>query len=184
LSIYNRNIWQTITSTYYQDIWLLEVLLWYWILFVDCIYMGLYLERFHVISLLTNPAIICLTYSQNTCFKCWNIICPTITGFHHRFLVVSCNSIFSFMCMFCWSLFVLVYFFFWPLCCLLFFDIRILIAPLISSISSCNTSTMTCKQHKWNKNYSLVWRICGLVKTRTIHSSGVWFSKNKNYSLV
>jgi hypothetical protein len=44
--------------------------------------------------------------------------------------------IFSFICMFCWSLFVLLYFFFWPLCCLFFFDIRILIAPLVSSNSS------------------------------------------------
>jgi hypothetical protein len=38
--------------------------------------------------------------------------------------------------MFCRSLFVLLYFFFWPLCCLFFFDIRILIAPLVSSSSS------------------------------------------------
>ena len=44
-------------------------------------------------------------------------------------------SIFSFIYMFCRSLFVLLYFFFWPLCCL-FFDIRILIAPLVSSNSS------------------------------------------------
>ena len=42
------------------------------------------------------------------------------------------------MCMFCRSLFVLLYFFFWPLCCLFFFDIRILIAPLVSSNSSCH----------------------------------------------
>ena len=48
----------------------------------------------------------------------------------------SCFSIFSFMCMFCRSLFVHLYFFFWPLCCLLFFDIRILIAHLVSSNSS------------------------------------------------
>jgi hypothetical protein len=33
-------------------------------------------------------------------------------------------------------LFVLLYSFFWPLCCLFFFDIRILIAPLVSSNSS------------------------------------------------
>jgi len=39
--------------------------------------------------------------------------------------------------MFCRSLFVLLYFFFWPLCCLYFFDVRILIAPLVSSNSSC-----------------------------------------------
>ena len=32
--------------------------------------------------------------------------------------------------------FVLLYFFFCPLCCLFFFDIRILIAPLVSSNSS------------------------------------------------
>ena len=38
--------------------------------------------------------------------------------------------------MFCISLFVLLYFFFWPLCCLFFFEIRILIAPLVSSNSS------------------------------------------------
>ena len=37
--------------------------------------------------------------------------------------------------MFCRSLFALLYFFFWLLCCLFFFVIRILIAPLISSIS-------------------------------------------------
>jgi hypothetical protein len=48
----------------------------------------------------------------------------------------SCYSIFSFMFMFCRSLFVLLYLFFWSLCCLLFFDIRMLIAPLISSNSS------------------------------------------------
>jgi hypothetical protein len=39
------------------------------------------------------------------------------------------------MCMFCRLLFVLLDFFFLPLCCL-FFDIRILIAPLVSSNSS------------------------------------------------
>ena len=48
----------------------------------------------------------------------------------------SCYSIFSFICMFCRSLFVLLYFLFWPLCCLFVFDIRILIAPLVSSNSS------------------------------------------------
>jgi hypothetical protein len=47
----------------------------------------------------------------------------------------SCYSIFSFICMFCRSLFVLLYFF-PPLCCLFFVDIRILIAPLVSSNSS------------------------------------------------
>ena len=54
----------------------------------------------------------------------------------------SCYSIFSFICMFCRSLFVLLYYFFWPLYCLFFFDIRILITPLVSSISSYN------KKHK------------------------------------
>ena len=33
----------------------------------------------------------------------------------------------------CRSLFVLLSFFFWPLCCLFYFDIRVLIAPLVSS---------------------------------------------------
>ena len=51
----------------------------------------------------------------------------------------SCYSIFSFICMFCRSLFVPLYFFFWPLCCLFYFDIRFLIAPLVSSNSSFNT---------------------------------------------
>jgi hypothetical protein len=49
----------------------------------------------------------------------------------------SCYSIFCFICMLCWSLFVLLYFLFSPLRCL-FFDIRILIAPLISSNPSWN----------------------------------------------
>ena len=40
------------------------------------------------------------------------------------------------LCVFCRSLFVLMYFFFWSLCCLFFLDIRILIAPLLSSNSS------------------------------------------------
>ena len=48
----------------------------------------------------------------------------------------SCYLIFSFICMICISLFVLLYFFFWPLCSLFFFDIRIMIAPLVSSNSS------------------------------------------------
>ena len=47
-----------------------------------------------------------------------------------------------FICLFCRSLFVLLYFVFWPLYCLFFFDIRILITPLVSSISSYN------KKHK------------------------------------
>jgi hypothetical protein len=44
-------------------------------------------------------------------------------------------SIFSFICMFCWSLFVLNVLFLLAICCLFFFDIRILIAPLVSSSS-------------------------------------------------
>ena len=72
----------------------------------------------------------------------FSIIDKTFTGpfrstwVQPRFLVGSCYSIFSFICMFCRSLFVLLYFFFWPLCCLSFFDIRILINPLVSSNSS------------------------------------------------
>ena len=48
----------------------------------------------------------------------------------------SCYSIFCFICIFCRQLFVLLHFFFWPLCFLFFFDIRILMAPLVSSSSS------------------------------------------------
>ena len=43
---------------------------------------------------------------------------------------------FSVICMLCRSLFVLLCLFIWPLCCLFFFDIRIMIAPLVSSNSS------------------------------------------------
>jgi hypothetical protein len=57
------------------------------------------------------------------------------TWVHPRFLMVSCYSIFSFMCMSCRLLFVLLYFLSWPLCCLFFFDIRILIIPFVSSNS-------------------------------------------------
>ena len=49
---------------------------------------------------------------------------------------LSSPPVFSFICIFCRSLFVLLYFFFWPLCCLFFFDTRIMIAPLVPSISS------------------------------------------------
>ena len=45
------------------------------------------------------------------------------------------RSLVLYVC-FVWSLFVLLYFFFWPLCYLFFFDIRTLIAPLVSSNSS------------------------------------------------
>ena len=48
----------------------------------------------------------------------------------------SCKFIFSFMCMFCRSLFFILYFFFSLLCCMSFFDLRVLIAPLVSSNSS------------------------------------------------
>ena len=43
-------------------------------------------------------------------------------------------------------MFVLLYFFFWPLCCLFFFDIRILIALLVSSNSSC----LRCETGQYN----------------------------------
>ena len=69
----------------------------------------------------------------------------------------SCYSIFSFMFMFCRSLFVLLYF--WPSCCLFFFDIRILIAPLVSSNSSAkNIDTLIVNQFVVLKNLS-----CGLL---------------------
>jgi hypothetical protein len=48
----------------------------------------------------------------------------------------SCYSIFSLKCICCRSLFDLLFYFFWTLCCLFFFDLRILIIPLVSSISS------------------------------------------------
>ena len=67
----------------------------------------------------------------------------------------SCYSIFSFMCMFCRSLFVLLYFFFWPLCCLFFFDIRFLIAPLVSSNSSSSHTLLQTVQKFYNYSVKL-----------------------------
>ena len=62
--------------------------------------------------------------------------------------------ILSFICMLCRSLFVHLYSFFWPLCCLFFFDIRILIAPLVSSNSSwiCSVSLEICRKHQIYKD--------------------------------
>jgi hypothetical protein len=56
-------------------------------------------------------------------------------------------------------------FFFWPLCCLFFFDIRIMIAPLVSSNSSCN-SNIQClwKLINWFADGGNIWPI---MKTRT-----------------
>jgi hypothetical protein len=44
----------------------------------------------------------------------------------------------------CRSLFVLLSFFFWSLCCLSFFDLRIMIAPLVSSSSSYYINDLPC----------------------------------------
>jgi hypothetical protein len=87
------------------------------------------------------------------------IICPSLINglwlplcYHHCSLTV----IFSFLCMFCRSLFVLLCFF-WPLCCLSF-DIRILIAPLVSSNSSWNYphQFILSSYFGWNKNLLLI----------------------------
>ena len=70
-------------------------------------------------------------------------------------LVGSCYSIFSFICVFCRSLFVLLCLFFRSLCCLFFFDIRFLIAPLVSSNSYKNSFKI-----QWNnrrKRHSNTW---------------------------
>jgi hypothetical protein len=70
-------------------------------------------------------------------FTCtWNCLPFRSTWVQPRFLLGSCYSIFSFMCIFCRSFFVLLYFYFWPLCCLFFFDVQILITPLVSTNSS------------------------------------------------
>ena len=77
----------------------------------------------------------------------------------------SCYSIFSFICMFCWSLFVLLYFFFWPLCCLFFFDIRFLIAPLVSSNSSCVQDGWSIGMYR-----HFQYACCYIVTTKLIES--------------
>ena len=62
-----------------------------------------------------------------------------------RFLVGSCYSIFSFICMFCRSLFALLYFSFWPLSFLFFFDIRILYVCFVDRcLSFCTFSFGRC----------------------------------------
>ena len=43
-------------------------------------------------------------------------------------------------------------FFFWPLCCLFFYDIRILIAPLVSSNSSFNCSLIVLSLFFFSEN--------------------------------
>ena len=56
-----------------------------------------------------------------------------------------------------WSLF----FFFWPLCCLFFFDIRILIAPLVSSNSSyIECESLLFRNLKWSPllTCELMWK--------------------------
>jgi hypothetical protein len=71
---------------------------------------------------------------------CIHILPPSTFRFYiclGIFTVMSgfCFSIVSLHTLFCRSLLDLLYFFFWQMCCL-FFDIRILIAPLVSSNSS------------------------------------------------
>jgi len=73
--------------------------------------------------------------------------------------------------MFCWSLFVPLYCFFWPLRCLFFFDIRILIAPLVSSNSS-----LKCELFDGNVTSHICQRcylIEGLLLTRKLLDQ--WF---------
>ena len=55
----------------------------------------------------------------------------------------------------------------WPLCYLFFFDIRILIAPLVPSNSSCNDNleARTNNQRVFNKHFSVVTYVC-LLKCR------------------
>jgi hypothetical protein len=91
----------------------------------------------------------CLQYSNSvyvslvvTCFSvlmvkyAWYLVSILLYNILRRVPLVRSPSIFSFICMFCRTLFVLLHFFFWSLCCLFFFDIRILIALLVSSNSS------------------------------------------------
>ena len=80
-------------------------------------------------------------------------------------------SIFSFICMFCRSLFVLLYFFFWPLCCLFFFDIRILVAHLVSSNSS---SVRLCLQ-LFVRTSCLIFFICACLRIVVSNSYCVVF---------
>ena len=50
---------------------------------------------------------------------------------------------------------------FWPFCCLFFFDIRIMIAPLVSSNSSYYSTTATCVYNfKADANVKAICRVC------------------------
>ena len=57
---------------------------------------------------------------------------------------------FSITCMFCRLLFILLYFFIWPLCYLFFYDIRIMIAPMVSSNSSYDYRPSVSLKLMWN----------------------------------
>jgi hypothetical protein len=96
------------------------------------------------------------------------------TWVHPGFLVGSCFSIFSFICMFCKFLFVLLFFFIWPLCCL-FFDLRILITPLVSSNSSRN---------RLRHSRLIIFSIYSIKQIFKTESKNIFFDNNYMYIII
>ena len=92
-------------------------------------------------------------------------------SFSSSFKCGSCYSIVSFMCKLCISLFVFLYFFCWPLCCLFFFDLRILIASLVSS--NCFLRENRRCNHKWTtqKNWQHEIRYTRRGQTKQKHNT-------------
>ena len=92
-----------------------------------------------VLFLLVVVLSVFLRYTDSYCpfgiFKLFLSFCTFSIGR----CVVCFSSIYGFLLplWYLQTLLVLLYFFYWSLCCLFFFDIRILIAPLVSSNSSC-----------------------------------------------
>jgi hypothetical protein len=84
--------------------------------------------------------------------------------FTHGFSGVRVTLYIVFCVMFWRSFFVLLYFFFWSLCCL-FFDLRLLIAPLVSSNCSCySTFSFICMfcRSLFVLLYFFFWSLCCL----------------------
>ena len=68
-------------------------------------------------------------------------------------------------------------FFFWPLCCLFFFDIRILIAPLVSSNSSYSNSFFEMSVPSWESERSSICELLVSIILRFL--VGFWnYSRN------
>ena len=105
--------------------------------------------------------------------------------FTHALQCGSCYSIFSFICMLCRSLFVLLNFFFWPLCCLFFFDIRILIASLVSSNSYFHFRVIEAlRRNDVTQRTIFEWKIFSRIFSRFSFEAIVQFYQEKHVIFI